>query len=51
MKRTEKEKIVGDLHQKLERARAVFLNDFTGLNVESLNKLRRELTRGETNFR
>ncbi len=43
MKRTEKEKIVTDLHQRLERSQAVFLADFTGLNVEAVNKLRREL--------
>ena len=43
MKRTEKEKIVADLHERLERSKAVFLADFTGLNVESINKLRRDL--------
>ena len=43
MKRTEKEKIVTDLHQRLERSKAVFLADFTGLNVEAVNKLRRDL--------
>jgi large subunit ribosomal protein L10 len=43
LKRTEKEKIVADLHERLERSQAVFLADFTGLNVESINKLRRDL--------
>jgi large subunit ribosomal protein L10 len=43
MKKTDKEKIVSDLHQRLNRSQAVFVTDFTGLNVESINKLRRDL--------
>ena len=43
MKRTEKEKIVADLNERLGQSKAVFLADFTGLNVESVNKLRRDL--------
>ena len=43
MKKTDKEKIVADLHQRLTRSQAVFVTDFTGLNVESINKLRRDL--------
>jgi large subunit ribosomal protein L10 len=50
LKRTEKEKIVADLHRRLEGARAVFLADFSGLNVEALNKLRRELKQGGNEF-
>lgn len=46
MKRTEKEKIVTDLHQRLTQAKAVFLTDFRGQNVESLNRLRRDLRQG-----
>jgi large subunit ribosomal protein L10 len=43
LKKTDKEKIVADLHQRLTRSQAVFVTDFTGLNVESINKLRRDL--------
>jgi large subunit ribosomal protein L10 len=43
LKRAEKEKIVADLHERLTRAKAVFLTDFRGQNVESLNRLRRDL--------
>ncbi len=46
MKRAEKEKIVADLHQRLTQAKAVFITDFRGLNVESLNRLRRDLRQG-----
>ena len=43
MKRAEKEKIVTDLHQRLTQAKAVFITDFRGLNVESLSRLRQDL--------
>jgi large subunit ribosomal protein L10 len=43
LKRAEKEKIVTDLHQRLTQAKAVFITDFRGLNVESLSRLRRDL--------
>lgn len=46
MKRAEKEKVVADLHQRLTQAKAVFVTDFRGLNVESLSKLRRDLRQG-----
>ncbi len=46
MKRAEKEKIVADLQGRLSRAKAVFLTDFRGQNVESLNHLRRDLRQG-----
>ena len=50
MKRAEKEKIVADLHQRLTQARAVFITDFRGLNVGSMNRLRRELRQGGNEF-
>lgn len=43
MKRAEKEIIVADLHHRLTKAKAVFITDFRGLNVESLSRLRRDL--------
>jgi large subunit ribosomal protein L10 len=43
LKREEKEKIVTDLHQRLTQAKAVFVTDFRGLNVESISRLRRDL--------
>ncbi len=43
MKRVKKEKIVADLHERLTRAQAVFVTDFRGLNVVTLERLRREL--------
>jgi large subunit ribosomal protein L10 len=43
LKRAEKEKIVTDLHERLTQAKAVFITDFRGLNVESISRLRRDL--------
>ena len=51
MKKTDKEKIVADLHQRLSRSQAVFVTDFTGLNVESINKLRRDLKQRGDQYR
>ena len=51
MKKTDKEKIVADLHQRLTRSQAVFVTDFTGLNVESINKLRRDLKQRGDEYR
>jgi large subunit ribosomal protein L10 len=43
MQRTEKEKTVNELKEKLSRTRSLFLTDFRGLNVEEMSRLRREL--------
>jgi large subunit ribosomal protein L10 len=43
MQRTEKEKTVDELKEKLSRTRSLFLTDFRGLNVEEMSRLRREL--------
>jgi large subunit ribosomal protein L10 len=46
LKKAEKEKVVDELHQRLTQAKAVFITDFLGLNVDSLNRLRRDLRQG-----
>jgi large subunit ribosomal protein L10 len=43
MDRSEKEKFVADLHGRLEKAQGTFLVEYKGLNVESMNRLRKEL--------
>ena len=45
MNRDNKEQLVTDLAQKLASAKAAFLADYRGLNVEQVNKLRGELRR------
>ena len=43
MKRTEKEGFVEDFRERLQESPAIFLTDFTGLDVKSMTVLRAEL--------
>ena len=43
LNRKEKEKFVADMKDRLQRAKATFLVDYQGLNVEAMNKVRGEL--------
>ena len=43
MKRTEKQGFVEDFRERLQESPAIFLTDFTGLDVKSMTVLRREL--------
>ncbi len=43
MKISEKKKITEDLHEKLSRAKVVILTDYKGLDVPTINDLRRNL--------
>ena len=45
MKRTEKEKLVADLRDKMQGASALYYTDFTGLNVKGMTELRRRFRR------
>ena len=50
MKKEEKEIFVADMKSRLEKAQATFLVDYQGLDVDSMNKLRRELKKIDTEF-
>jgi len=50
MDKQEKEKFVVGLHSRLEKAKGTFLVDYQGLNVEAINRLRRELKKVECEF-
>jgi large subunit ribosomal protein L10 len=50
MNRQEKEQFVIDLHGQLKKAQGTFLVDYKGLNVEAINRLRRELKEVECEF-
>jgi large subunit ribosomal protein L10 len=50
MNRQEKEEFVADFHSKLERAQGTFLVDYQGLNVEVINRLRKELKKVGAEF-
>ncbi len=51
MQKAEKTKLVEELKQKLQNSRSVFLADFTGLNVEDMTRLRRNLRDKDIEFR
>ncbi|MBK5099520.1 MAG: 50S ribosomal protein L10 [Desulfobacteraceae bacterium] len=50
MNRQEKEEFVADFHSKLERAQGTFVVDYQGLNVEVINRLRKELRKVGAEF-
>jgi large subunit ribosomal protein L10 len=51
MLKSDKEKTVDDLKEKLTQTRSLILTDFRGLNVEDLSRLRRDLKRSGAEYR
>ena len=43
MDRAQKETLVAEIRERLDRAPVIYLTDFTGLNVKSITELRRSL--------
>lgn len=50
MRKDEKEQLVSDLHQRLEKAQGTFIVHYQGLKVEEINRLRNELRDKGTEF-
>ncbi|RLB39844.1 MAG: 50S ribosomal protein L10 [Deltaproteobacteria bacterium] len=50
MERAEKVRFVEDMKGRLEKAKATFLVDYKGLNVEAINNLRKELRKAGAEF-
>ena len=50
MNKKEKEVFVADMQDRLKRANATFLVDYQGLNVEAMNRIRKELKKVGTEF-
>lgn len=50
MQRTEKERLVTELREKIEGARALYYTDFTGLNVKNMTELRRRFRRAGVEY-
>jgi len=48
LNRKEKELFISGMKDRLQRAQATFLIDYQGLNVDSMNRIRRELRKGGT---
>lgn len=51
MKREEKKERIADLQQQMGRAKVAILTRFSGLNVEKMTQLRRELHKGSVEYR
>ena len=51
MNKKEKENFVEEMKGRLQKARATFLVDYKGLDVESVNSVRTALRKSETEFR
>ncbi|MBI3791936.1 MAG: 50S ribosomal protein L10 [Gemmatimonadetes bacterium] len=50
MKRTEKEKLVAELKDRMKGASALYYTDFTGLNVKRMTDLRRRLRKAGVEY-
>lgn len=50
MDKTQKEKLVAEVKERLERAQAAFLVDYKGLDVEAISRLRAALREKGTDF-
>ena len=50
MKRTEKEKLVSELSEKIKGATALYYTDFTGLNVKRMTDVRRKLRKAGVEY-
>jgi large subunit ribosomal protein L10 len=50
LNRREKEQIISDLHQQVEKFRAVVLTNYRGLNVEQMSQLRQRLREEKVSF-
>ena len=50
MKRPEKDRLVAELKEKLDGAKALYYTDFTGLNVKRMTDLRRRLRRADVEY-
>ena len=51
MKREDKAELIADLHQRMSQAKVAILTRFTGLDVEKMTQLRRELRKAAVQYR
>jgi len=51
LQRKEKEGLVADLQEKFKSAKVAILTDFTGLNVDQMTELRRQLRQAGTEYK
>jgi large subunit ribosomal protein L10 len=51
LKREDKGELIADLHQRMSQAKVAILTRFTGLDVEKMTQLRRELRKAAVQYR
>ncbi|MBI5475853.1 MAG: 50S ribosomal protein L10 [Ignavibacteriales bacterium] len=51
MKRSEKEQIIAEVKEMIERAQGMYFADFTGITVEQITELRREFRKSNIDYR
>jgi len=51
LKKEKKQQVVAELHEKLSRAKAVFLADFRGMSVGKATSLRDELRKASVEYK
>jgi large subunit ribosomal protein L10 len=51
LNKSEKQKLVDELHQKFNESKIVILTDYKGLDVDAINGLRRKLTESNIEYR
>ncbi|MBA4311053.1 MAG: 50S ribosomal protein L10 [Chlorobiaceae bacterium] len=51
MKRSEKEQIIADVKEMIEKAKGMYFADFTGITVEHITELRREFRKSNIDYR
>jgi large subunit ribosomal protein L10 len=51
LEKKEKEAFIADISERLKNAQATFVVDYQGLNVEFINRLRKELKKKKVDFR
>src|ERR671913_1280597 len=50
MNKTEKQRLVDELREKIKGAKALYYTDFTGLNVKRMTELRRRLRKAGVEY-
>ena len=50
LNKSEKQKLVDELHQKFNESKIVILTDYKGLDVDAINALRRKLTESNIEY-
>ncbi|MDI6765730.1 MAG: 50S ribosomal protein L10 [Bacteroidota bacterium] len=51
MKRSEKEQIIAEVKEMIQKAKGMYFTDFTGISVEQVTELRREFRKSDIDYR